>query len=78
VPLTELERYEQAAAWREKTLPLVRDALGKLREARKACPTSVEAVQLERAVSSVRDALKECERSLVVARRMIDREKRRP
>lgn len=77
VPLTELQRYEQAAAWREVALALIRDAQGKLKAAHDACPASMEAVQLDRAVSATREALKECENGLVVARRMVKREKRK-
>ena len=70
-----IEEYEQAAQWRAETLPLLRDALATLTTARDACPTSLEAVKLHRAISAAQDAVSECERNLAVARRMIAREK---
>lgn len=77
MPLAELERYEQAVAWREQSLPLIREALTKLHQARSACPSSLEVAALDRAIKSTLGAVKECERSLVVARKMVTREKRR-
>ena len=75
--MSELERYEQAVAWRQEVLPLIRGALGKLDAARDRCPASVEAVRLERAHRETRELVKECERSLTVARKMVVRERQR-
>jgi hypothetical protein len=73
----ELRHYEQAVAWRQEMLPLLRGALGKLDAASDRCPASVEAVRLARAVKETRDLVKECERSLTVARKMVIRERQR-
>ena len=64
-------------AWRLEALPLLRGALMKLDAARDRCPASVEAVRLERAYKETRETVKECERSLTVARKMVVRERQR-
>lgn len=75
-----LTRYEQAVAWRSAALPFMRESLEQLRQASRACPKdgpTMERVKIEDAIRLTRAAIKECERNLVVARRMVGREERR-
>ena len=73
----ELRHYEQAVVWRQEMLPLLRGAFGKLNAASDRCPASVEAVRLARTFKETRELVKETERSLTVARKMVVRERQR-
>jgi hypothetical protein len=68
--------YEQAAAWRSVVLAHLRGSVHELERARDGSPTSVELVKIEHAIRIAREALKECERNLAVARRMAARQQR--
>jgi hypothetical protein len=70
-------RYEQAVVWRSQALPFMREGLDQLRRALDACPTSLEQSKLTDAIRLTREAIRECERSLTVARKILDKEKKR-
>ena len=71
-------RYEQAYAWRSQVLPYMREGLDQLRRARDGChDTTMEKLMLEQSIKLLREAIREAERSMTVARKIIDREKKR-
>jgi len=71
-------RYEQAYAWRSQALPFMREGLDQLRRARDGChDNSMERLKLEQSIKLLREAIRECERSMTVARKIVDREKKR-
>jgi hypothetical protein len=74
---TDLERYEETAAWHAETLPLLREALGNLTTVHSTCPSTVETKTLASAIKAARAAVKECERNLAVSRRLVAREQHR-
>jgi hypothetical protein len=74
----DVERYEQAYAWRSQVLPYMREGLAQLRRAHDGChDTTMERLKLDQSIKLLREAIRETERSMTVARKIVDREKKR-
>jgi hypothetical protein len=73
----ETDRYEEAYSWRSLALPAMREGYETLLLARDSChDTTLERLKLDQAIKLTREAIREAERCMTVARKLIDREKK--
>jgi hypothetical protein len=65
--MTDRERYEQAALWRQTVLPKLRRVMQELTDAHDTCPVSIERIQISGAIEAADKACVTCVANLMLA-----------